>query len=430
MQIQKLNWVSGVFVLAGFMTACSGGDVTPIPGTLLSWSNSAGSIALGKAPTDVKCGQIELGINGNLNGFVPFPRDNPWNLVIAGVPANPNSSSLISNYVNRVGVNPAMHGDFSADGGGDRYTVVDSSIEPLQVMSIDQYPGESDIMPVPLANSAYVQGGNQNCSEGDCHLFLLDRSQCWLYETYQTHYDGNLWHVSNVAVWDMLNTSKRPYGWTSADAAGLSVFSGMIRYDEVVQGSIDHAIRFTLSHTGNSFVAPATHAAGYDTTAFPMGTRFRLKPGFELSGFNSHDQVILAAMKNYGLILADTGTDLEVAGINDPRWPIADVMGLKNLHLTDFEVLSGGSVMSRSNLPTGALPRIQSFRASSQTIASGQSVTLSFDIANASWNFIDMLGPVRGQSVTISPTATTTYTLNSTNEFGRTTESVTVEVHP
>jgi len=297
-------------------------------------------------------------------------------------------------------------------------------------MSIEQYPGESHIMPIPLPNSAVIEGGSQSCANGgDCHLFILDKSQCWLYETYLTSFDGVQWHASNVAVWDMLNTSARPYGWTSADAAGLAVFSGLVRYDEVARGSIDHAIRFTLSHTGNTFVAPATHAAGYDASAFPLGTRFRLKSNFNISSFSAADQVILTAMKTYGLILADTGTDLEIAGANNANWQSSDVVGLKAVHLSDFEVLSEGSVMSRSNLPNGQLPVIHNFFASVQSIQSGESVTLSWDTSNDSWDFIDMLGPTRAKSVTISPTATTTYTLNATNAYGRSTRSVTVQVH-
>ena len=371
---------------------------------------------------------MEQGPNGSMNGFIPFPRDNAWNTNISGSRADPNSAGRIAAYVDRIAYNPNLHADFSSV-YGEVYNVVDSSVQPSQLFSIDQYPGESDIVPVPLPNNSIVKGGAQNCTDGgDCHMFILDRNQCWLYETWLTSFDGNRWHASNIAIWDMLNSSKRPFGWTAADAAGLSVFAGLVRYEEVARGVIPHAIRFTLNHTGNSFVAPATHSAGYDTNAFPMGTRFRLKANFDVSNFSPVDQIILTAMKNYGLILADNGTDLEISGGNDPRWNTGDVVGLQNVHLTDFEVLAADAVMTRADLPRGELPAINGFSASDSKVGAGMPVTLSWDTSGDAWDFIDVIGPVRGNSITVAPTATTTYTLNSTNTYGRSTRSVTVQV--
>ncbi len=417
----KQIWMASLLI-STFSSACSDGSVID---QVTAYKNTAGRIGLNAAPTDADCARIT---QGDLNGFVPFSRDNLWNVNIRDHAVDGNSQGKINNYINRIGRNPTMHADFSSE-YGEVYNVVDSSVQDLQMISIDQYPHESDIMPVPLPHNAIVKGGGQNCEEGsDCHLFILDRNQCWLYETWLTSNRDGRWHAANMAVWDMLNTSQRPLGWTAADAAGLSVFAGLVRYDEVSKGVIPHAIRFTLGHTGNSFVAPATHSAGYDTAAFPMGTRFRLKANFDISGYSQADQVILTAMKNYGLILADNGSELEIAGANDSRWNVADVVGLQTVRLTDFEVLDSGPVMSRSNLPTGPRPEISNFSSSTQSVGSGEPVTLRWEGSGDAWYFIDVLGPVRGNSVTISPTATTTYTLNATNAYGRTSRSVTVEV--
>ncbi|MBC7396536.1 MAG: PKD domain-containing protein [Bdellovibrionales bacterium] len=416
-----LIWTTLLMTVA-FVNACSNTN----SGEASYLENTAGRMFSNATPSDTRCNQIT---KGDLNGFVPFSRDSAWNSEISGQAADPQSSAKISAYVNRVGYNPALHGDFSSE-YGEVYNVVDSSTQPLQMISIDEYPGESDLVPVPLPDTSVVKGGSQNCNDGgDCHLFVLDRNQCWLYETWQTSFDGVRWHASNMAVWDMLGTSKRPYGWTAADAAGLSVFAGLVRYDEVARGVIPHAIRFTLGHTGNTFVAPATHSAGYDSAAFPMGTRFRLKRNFDVSAYSKADQVIFTAMKNYGLILADNGSDLEIAGANDARWEVSDVVALKGAHLSDFEVMPAGKVMSRADLPTGARAEIGDFSASSMSAKTGESVTLSWSTSGEAWTFIDVLGPVRGNSITVAPTATTTYTLNATNAYGRSTRSVTVEVN-
>ena len=390
-------------------------------------NNGAGNPNLGSTPTSQTCAQMTAGISTDLNGFIPFPADNPWNTRVDNLAADPNSTSLISGYNSRSGKNPYLQGDLG-DGYGEPYNVVDSSTQPTQMVSVTGYPDESDIMPVPLPNSAGVEGGKPCPSGNDCHMFILDKNKCWLYETWLTNYSGGKWSASNMAVWDMLDTNQRPYGWTSADAAGLPVFPGLVRYDEVARGEINHAIRFTLARSADSFVPPASHSAGSNTTDFPMGQRFRLKANFDVSGYSSVDQVILTAMKKYGIILADNGLDLEFAGAVDSRWQTSDVLALRNVHFTDFEVLPAGTATVRTALPKGSNPTIASLNASATSVQSGAPVTLSWETSNDSWDFIDVIGPVRGNSVTVTPTATTTYTLKATNAYGRTSKSITVQV--
>ena len=377
---------------------------------------------------DQQCARIGMGLNPDLNGFVPFSADNPWNLDMSKAPADPDSSAKINGYIGRIGNNPPLLGDFG-EIYGETFNVVDSSKDYKQMVTIDGYPDESDLMPVPLPNTAAVEGGRQSCFPGnDCHLLILDRNGCWLYETWQTRFDGESWKASNLAVWDFLNGNSRPFGWTSADAAGLAVLPGLVRYDEVSRGVIEHAIRLTLSTSANSFVAPATHLAGKGTLNFPMGTRFRLKADFDISQFSPIDQVILTAMKKYGIILADNGLELEVSGVYDPRWLNSDVNGLLQVHLTDFEVLQSGPQFTWSTIPKGPAPEIQEFTASSLTVDPGTPVTLVWTQDPTASYFIDVIGPVRGNSIVVTPTQTTTYTLNATNAYGRAFQKVTVVV--
>ena len=419
---------SAVLTMA-VLSSCSGSATGGNSSYQIPFLNSGGNLSTGAAAVNSKCAGITTGVNGGLNGFVPFPANNPWNTSVQGIAADSNSATLIANYEGAIGTTPNLQGDFGPV-YGELYNVVDSSTQPVQPININQYPEQSDVMPVPLPNTAVVEGGSQTCTGGgDCHMFILDRNQCWLYETWDTSFNGTQWQAANMAVWDMLNTSDRPYGWTSADAAGLPVFPGLLRYDEAASGVINHAIRFTFSKTVGSFIAPASHAAGSTSAAFTMGTRLRLKSSVDISSFSSMDQAVLTAMKNYGIILADNGLDLEIAGVNDTRWAESDVVALKTLNLDDFEVVSQGASIAMNALPSGQAPVINSFAASSQSITSGSSVTLNWSTSDSSWNFIDVLGPVRGNSVTISPTATTTYVFTSTNTYGRSTQAITVIVN-
>jgi len=244
--------------------------------------------------------------------------------------------------------------------------------------------------------------------------------------------------ADSETIWDLTNGEMRPYGWTSADAAGLPIFPGLVRYDEVASGVINHAIRFTLPHTKNDanngyFVDPATHAAGTDWGVDNvMGMRIRLKPSFDISRFSATNQVILKAMQQYGMILADNGSYFFFQGVPDSRWDDNDLGNLNTVTAADFDVVQmtpSWPGWDANTAPVGNPPTINSFTASASSVASGTPVTLTWSTSADSYDFIDQLGGVRGPSVTVSPIATTTYTLYATNQFGRSLQAVTVTVH-
>jgi hypothetical protein len=232
-------------------------------------------------------------------------------------------------------------------------------------------------------------------------------------------------------VWDLLNDEQRPLTWTSADAAGLSIFAGLVRYDEVASGEIKHAIRITLQDSKAAFVAPASHwaANSSNTNAAPMGMRLRLKASFDISGFSATNRVILKALQQYGAIMADNGSNMFISGTPDSRWDNDDLHNLTGVTAANFEVVQLGTLYTSSNLPQGASPVISSFTTSASSVASGTAVTLSWSVTGASYLIVTPeIGATRGTSVTVTPTATTTYTLAATNEYGRTTQQVTINV--
>ncbi len=395
--------------------------------------SQTGNLSITVNSTTPACGNMSTGNGASLNGYVPFPASNAWNTNIASAPVDPNSAAIITALT---GSN--LHPDFSnvVDGNyGIPYVVVDSSVTPGVPVTMTTYPSESDITLYPIPTNAPIEGFPPACTiTGDNHLIVIDKSQCWIYETWQTQLCNGAWSAANGAIWDLTSTEHRPYGWTSADAAGLPIFPGLVRYDEVAAGAINHAIRMTVAQTksdasGGYFVAPATHAAGNSsTTSNIMGMRLRLKASSDISGFSAANQVILTAMQNYGLIVADNGSNMFFQGAPDARWDDNDLDALKAIDASNFDVVQMGTVYDAATAPTGAVPTISSFTASQSTVTAGTPVTLSWTVANDSYDFIDVVGPVRGGTQTVTPTATTTYTLNSTNQYGRSTMAVTVTV--
>ena len=379
------------------------------------------------------CGNMSTGNGASLNGYVPFPASNLWNTNIASASVDANSAAIITALTGS-----KLHPDFSnvVDGNyGIPYVVVDSNVTPAVPVTMNTYASESDITPYPIPATAPIEGFPPTCSlTGDNHLIVIDKTRCWIYETWQTQLCGGAWTAANGAIWDLTGSERRPFGWTSADAAGLPIFPGLVRYDEVAAGAIHHAIRMTLQHTqsdanGGYFVAPATHAAGNNaSTRNIMGMRLRLKASFDSSGFSAANQVILNAMKNYGMIVADNGSNMYFQGSPDARWDDDDLGALKAIDASQFDVIQMGTVYDDATAPTGQPPTISSFTASQNSVATGTQVTLSWTVANDSYDYIDVVGPVRGGSQVVSPTATTTYTLNATNEYGRSTMAVTVTV--
>jgi hypothetical protein len=382
-------------------------------------------------PPPSACSVMSLGQGGSLNGFLPFPADNLWNQNIASAPVDPNSAAII----NYIGASDPVHpdfgsGEYNGSSIGIPYIVVDSSQAPV-VINFTAYGSESDPGPMPVPASAPIEG-YPNPGSGDRHVLVLDNSNCWLYELYSSYpqNDGS-WNAASAAVWDLTADEQRPLTWTSADAAGLSIFAGLARYDEVASGAIKHALRFTLQNSRAAFVPPASHWASTtsNANAAPMGMRMRLKADFDISGFSATNQVILTALQHYGMIMADNGSNMYISGAPDDRWDNDDLHNLDQVTAANFEVVQMNPIYTQSNLPTGAVPAIASFTASATTVSAGTTVTLSWNVAGASYfDVTPQVGAIRGNSVVVTPTQTTTYTLNATNEFGRSTSTVTVTV--
>jgi hypothetical protein len=401
------------------------------------------SLTVSPATTASTCSGMSTGDEANLNGFVPFPATAAWNTDISSAPLDPNNTAITS-AAGFAGLH--LHHDFSSVAGGNYgipYVVVYSSTTPLVPIDVVAYASESDVARAPFPITAPIEGSPADCTGGpgdyigDQHVLVLDRNACMLYETFNTVRCNGAWSSDSETIWDMKNFEQRPWGWTSADAAGLAIFPGLVRYDEVAAGAINHAIRFTMQQTKNDanggyFVEPASHAAGtvYGVSNV-MGMRIRLKASFDISGFSAANQVILTAMKKSGMILADNGSYFYFQGVPDPRWDDNDLVNLDAIQSSNFEVVQMTPAFpgyDSVTAPTGAPPTIDSFTASAATVAPGTAVTLNWDTSNDSYDFIDVLGGISGGTVTTAPAATTTYTLNATNRYGRSTAQVTVTV--
>ncbi len=387
--------------------------------------NGGGGNGGGTGGGNLACNVMSSGQGASLNGFVPFTASNFWNTDITSAPVDPNSGTIITNWVGSVNVHPDWGNDPTY---GIPYVVVDGN-QPLVGVNLQAYGDESDPGPMPVPANAPVEGGSS--SSGDRHVLVLDSGNCFLYELFNSSVNSNgSWNADSTAVWDLLSDEQRPYTWTSADAAGLPVFPGLVRYDEVAAGKIQHAFRFTLPRTRAAIVPPASHWAGNtsDPSAPPMGMRLRLKSSYNISGFSSQMQVILTAMKHYGLILADNGSSLYVTGVSDSRWG-SDLDSLKTVPASAFEVVQMNPIYTSANYPTGSAPTIASFTASTMHVSSGGSVILSWDVNSADYVIVSPgPGAIRDTSATVNPTATTTYKLSATNQYGRTTATVTVTV--
>lgn len=286
-----------------------------------------------------------LGQNAAL-GRRLLPADNPWNQPVDTAQIDPNSAAIISN----IGATKPFHPDFGADwnGGpfGIAYVVVAGT--QLRVPMTFDYADESDPGPYPIPPDAPIEGGA--ASTGDRHILVVDRDRWMLYETWSTYpVSGGGWQAGSGAVFDLNSNALRPAGWTSADAAGLPILPGLVRYDEVSAGLIAHAVRFTVSRSRRAYLPPATHWASSDTSALrpPMGMRVRLKASVNISSYPASAQVILRALKKYGLIVADNGSDWYVSGTADARWNDAELNSLKALRGSDFEVVRMAVVVTR-----------------------------------------------------------------------------------
>jgi hypothetical protein len=402
--------------------------VNPDPGS--SSSNSV-NLQVGSAQQASACSQMSTGQGASLNGFVPFSSASLWNQDISSAAVDSNSTAIINFIGPTIGLHPDFgQGEYQGSTIGIPYSVVNLQ-QPNIPINFTAYGDESDPGPMPIALTDPIEG-YPNPGTGDRHVLVLDNSNCFLYEMDSSYPQTSSWNADSAAVWDLLGNEQRPYTWTSADAAGLPLFPGLVRYDEVAAGAINHAIRFTLQNSRAAFIPPASHWAANSTNALaaPMGMRLRLKSTFDASGYSTTNQVILNAFKKYGIIMADNGSSMYIGGAPDERWSNDDLHNLDQVQASDFEVIEMTPVYTSANVPTGAAPNIASFTTSAASVAAGTSVMLSWQQTGASYAIVSpQIGATRGFSVTVTPSATTTYTLYATNAFGQTTSTVTVTVH-
>jgi hypothetical protein len=267
-----------------------------------------------------------------------FPADNPWRQDISANPVDPYSSQIVAGFSAN-----AIKPDFGSglwEGApiGIPYVVVCGNEMKIAINYTD-YGDESDAGPFPIPLNAPIEGNGI----GDSHVIAVDVENKMLYELFYAHVNGNRWDAASGAKFNLQSNALRPEGWTSADAAGLPIFPGLVRYEEILKGEIDHPIRFTLNSSlvKKGYVYPARHLVNSSGGQYslPFGARIRLKSNVNISGYSATNQVILRAMKKYGLILADIGSNLYISGAPDERWNNDDLRKLGQLHGSDFEVV-------------------------------------------------------------------------------------------
>ncbi len=278
-------------------------------------------------------------------GCPVFPADSAWNTPVDKLPIHPLSDL----WVRTIGAEKPLHPDFGSgtfNGGpiGIPFIVVPGT-QP-KIRATFEYSGESDAGPYPIPLDAPIEGGAQ--STGDRHAIAIDRDNCVLYELFSAYpqADGT-WRAGSGAIFDLRSHRLRTAGWTSADAAGLAIVPGLVRYDEVALGAIRHAIRFTIRQTRRAYTWPARHFASTLTADQhpPMGQRFRLKADVDISGFHPENRIIVLALQKYGIILADNGSDWFISGAPDERWNNDRLRELRRLRGSDFEAVDASSLM-------------------------------------------------------------------------------------
>ena len=266
-----------------------------------------------------------------------FPPDNPWNWDISRHAVHPESDA----YVKSIGAEKAMHADFGTEWqgapNGIPYVIVTGKQKKVPVEF--EYADESDAGPYPVPDDAPIEGGPNG--KGDRHILVIDRDNRLLYELFNAHKTEKGWKAGSGAIFKLDSNELRPEGWTSADAAGLPIFPGLVRFDEVNAGAINHALRFTVRKSQKAFIWPARHHASSDKDAArpPMGLRVRLKAAVDISRFPKSVQVICAALKKHGMFVADNGSDWYLSGAPDKRWKDDDLKALAKLKGSDFEAV-------------------------------------------------------------------------------------------
>ena len=273
-----------------------------------------------------------------------FPATSPWNQRVDRLPLAANSDAIVDS----IGRDETLHPDFGSglwEGApiGIPITVVGRGQKRSRVSF--EYASESDKGPYPIPRNVAIEGGRH--SDGDRHALIVDRDACRLYELFALYPKaGGGWRAGSGAIWDLRSNRLRPEGWTSADAAGLPILPGLARYDEVARGRIDHALRFTVSRTRRAYVYPARHHASphTDIDLPPMGLRLRLKKSFDVRRFPPQARVILVALQQYGMIVADNGSDWFITGAPHPKWSNEQLRTLKRVPGSAFEVIDPAAV--------------------------------------------------------------------------------------
>ena len=281
---------------------------------------------------------VTLGpVNGPMLGACRvFPSNNQWNQDISTLPVDSNSGA----YIGRIdSFRQFLHADFGSNPSyGIPYTVVPAS-QAFVPITFTAYGSESDPGPYPVPLNAPIEQGS------DAHVLVADTGNCKLYEMFNARRSGNGWACDSGAVFSLTSNALRPDGWTSADAAGLPILPGLVRYDEIAAGVINHALRFTVDQTQNGFIHPATHQAGVANLLDPpMGLRLRLKASFDLSPYHGAALIILTALKKYGMFVADNGSSWFISGATDSRWNDNDLDQLKSVPGGAFEAVTTGPI--------------------------------------------------------------------------------------
>lgn len=322
-----------------------------IPLVLLAACQGAGQDPA-TTPTDPGGSPAPSGSIASIGGCQVFPADNAWNRDVSADPVDPSSGALLA----QMSPDAAVHLDLGTteEYYGIPYTVVPAS-QPLVPITYGtdgaDYSDESDPGPMPIPLDAPIEGGSTtdpNPTSGDRHVLVVQQGSCILYELYNTVRTGSGFMVSSSAKWDVKIDATRPAGWTSADAAGLPILPGLLKYDEVAGDHLTHALRFTVPHARRAYTAPASHCGQYaDATLPPYGLRARLRADFDLTPYTGDALVIVKALQRYGLLFADQGSAWYVTGTSDPRWEAAlDQLRAHPVYGHDFEVLKLGAITS------------------------------------------------------------------------------------
>jgi len=310
-----------------------------------------------------------------------FPTDNVWNAPVDQLPLNSYSAS----WVGTIGSTAPLHPDFGSDPANGIPFITVSGTQTKYPVTFG-YADESDPGPYATPLNAPIEGGST--SSGDRHAISIDTDNCILYEMWAAYPQAASWSAGSGAIYSLTSDALRTSGWTSADAAGLPVFPGLVRYDEVASGQINHALRFTVPHTQDTFLWPARHFAssltGYQYP--PMGARFRLRADFDISGFSPTNQVILTALKKYGMIIADNGTSWFISGAPDPRWDDTDLHALTTITGSNFEAVDESSLMvnvDSGQTTAGTATLTVSINPPSASVTAGNSVQFAATVTNA-----------------------------------------------